>query len=450
MSSPKIFIVNKARESIAEGQIKTCINQLLNSFNELNKDDPFTWEFRNELVVIKSRLVRLEQEKSNIHYSEYDIQQNKLTADLLRLLDRMEKEINVLSFDESEPKNGNTYKVELILDMDFEKTTDTEIQVVLEKIAKILKTRPNELKIMTKRSGSIILEMDLSAETLVKLNSLVKLGVLGLKGIQPLSKGWEWMGAEEFKVFLEKVDFLGTNFSSINLSEANLSGANFRRANLFSMNLSGANLSNTDLRGGCLRKVNFSRANLFSADLRGADLIGANFLKADLRGINLVGANFISSSNDVISTNLSNLDLSEADLHGVDLREASFHGSNLTGANLSRGNFSKADLSKANLRGANLSEGGFDKTNFRGADLSEANFHGAYLSEADFNGSNLKGANFTKADLRRVDLSKCMISGIVLNYSIVQIDQAKFLQKMNVDVSRVIFVDDEGKKIDGG
>lgn len=62
---PPVSITDKVRECIADGRIREGIDNLLVGFNELNLDKPLFYNYRNVLLQLRSRFVRLEREKKS-------------------------------------------------------------------------------------------------------------------------------------------------------------------------------------------------------------------------------------------------------------------------------------------------------------------------------------------------------------------------------------------------
>ena len=416
LKSP-VSITGKAREFIAKGHIQEGIDEISKILEGLSINEPFVYRTKNELLLLQARYARLVSEhlKRLIDYNEYTTQCNYISISIVGLLEGLDAEIMKTPPDQPLVGEGHLYKVELMLDMDFETATDEDIQSVLEKIARIIQTKPNELTIMAKRKGSIVLEMELSTETFVKLKLLTNIGVVKeLKNVNITDAGGDGMYDKLLLMFLN-----GGGFSRFNLS-----GMDLRDADLNSSDFSGTNLSDTNLSG---------------VNLSGAYLSGANLSRAYLRDANLSG------------TYLSGADLSDADLSGAVLSDSKLRDTNLKGANLRRANLSGADLRRANLSSANLSN-----ADIRSAKLSSANLIGTKLTGANLSGANLSdtdlsGADLSVAKLSGADLSGASLSGADCTKTIFHVDQLELLQSMDVDISEAIFVDsDNGLNVESG
>lgn len=349
-----VSITDKVRERIGDGRVKEGINELLKNLKGMPLSEPFFYQTRNDLLQLSSKIARLDRETRNklIDYKEYDLQCNHISNSLLGLMEELDAEIMKASPGQLLSGEESVYKVELVLDMDFANSTDEEIQAILDRIGNILRTKPNELKIMAKKSGSIVLEMELSAETLLRLKSLAKIGVVEkLKDVK--GEGWAWMDGDGFGLFLEGVKLFKANFVG-----ANLVGADLNRADLRGAYFIGANLNYTDLRGANLRGAYLINTSLSYARLGGANLTSAYLTGAELRYANLGSAYLIGT------------DLIGADLVGADLSDADLNGAKLSSADLSDADFSDADLSGAYLIGAKLFG-----TKFIEAKLNRTLFH---------------------------------------------------------------------------
>lgn len=454
--------LNKAKEQFENGHAKACVETLKGGLGDLKVGEPEWYRLRNDTSFLLARLSGLERERGMISEQNYMVEWNKLFHSTNQLV--LDFEVGVKEMGERETvEESSLYPSELVLALDYEKTDMEEVMGRISRIEKILNIGLglNE-RITGTRPGSVVVEMELYAEEIVKIRSLAKLGLVeDMVGFKVLYGGWDWIEGEDFVFWLEGMNFYGSRMSKIflrkvNLRKTNLGGADLGGADLSGADLSGAYLAGAylvdtylggvDLRSADLGSVNLSRAYLVDADLRGANLSGAKF-----DGANLSRANF--SGNDLVKINFSKVNfrkanlkgaylvgasLREADLREIDLREANLRGTNLSEANLRKANLSGADLFKADLRGADLREANLREARLRGADLREAN-----LSKTDF-----FNADFSSVDLSSVDLSRADFKGAKLNDSIFHVSQLEVLELMNVDISRVIFVDDDGANVE--
>jgi DMSO/TMAO reductase YedYZ molybdopterin-dependent catalytic subunit len=109
---------------------------------------------------------------------------------------------------------------------------------------------------------------------------------------------------QEVREALQKKDFRGKHFLSIDASGHDLTGlkaedallrnANFQGVNLEGANFNGANLTNASLNGANLRDATFVGADVEGADFTGADLRGADFTGASLFGTTFCARDFSS------------------------------------------------------------------------------------------------------------------------------------------------------------
>ena len=317
----------------------------------------------------------------------------------------------------------------ITLDQDIENFSDEEQRKFNEAMIKLL--RIDGIQINKIRPGSVKITYLLTEEQAEKLEKLLKEGALS---------EWDIIGFEQEESFLidpkvlavlhgRNVDYKIEN-DTLYLIRAKLSGADLIEADLFKANLIEADLSEADL----------SKANLIEAKLFRANLFGAKLVEADLSGANLFGAKLVEA--DLSGANLFGADLTKAMLFKAMLFEANLFEADLSGAKLFKAKLSGADLIEAKLTGADLSGAILNGTILSGADLSGAILTGADLSGAILNGTILSSADLIGAILTGADLSKAN-----LEKSIFHIDQKEELEKMEVDISVINFVDNENRLV---
>ncbi|WP_422050357.1 pentapeptide repeat-containing protein [Shimia sp.] len=190
-------------------------------------------------------------------------------------------------------------------------------------------------------------------------------------------QGADLLGADLQGANLSGADLQGANLSDADLQGADLLGADLQGANLMNADLQGADLMNADLQRAVLRNADLQGAVLLGADLQGADLRaadlqGANLSDADLQGANLWEANLQRAD-------LMNADLQRAVLLGADLQGAVLLGADLQGANLW-----EADLQRADLSSALLISSIDNPMLLQYTDLSASINHGGALRSVDF------------------------------------------------------------------
>lgn len=169
--------------------------------------------------------------------------------------------------------------------------------------------------------------------------------------------------------------------------------ADFTRVWLNKLDLSGLDFSNTILRAASLNGANLSGSNFDGAVLSQAWMIGA-----DLSGASLVGA-------ELFQTQLSKADLSDTNF--TNARAAA----DFTKANLTRAVFRGADFS-ADMRNQSMGLMRGVLTSARGTDVD---FTGARMSRADLEFAKLPGANFTGADMSMATLGGADLTGAILS-----------------------------------
>lgn len=203
----------------------------------------------------------------------------------------------------------SVYSAEFIFDLPYKETKLTEINLRIANIENMLQTHLGlQERIRGIEPGSVIVKIDLYAEEIVKISSLVILGLMdSVLSLEVFDSAWDWVGGENFVLQLEGVDLHGidiVNLRMVKPNESDLKWLEILAANLEILklksdlrfleplstspriNLSGANLSRANLSGTNLRGADLSEADLSEADLSGVNLTGA-----DLTGVNLSGAN---------------------------------------------------------------------------------------------------------------------------------------------------------------
>lgn len=412
--------LNKAREQFENGHAKACVETLKGVLGDLKVGEPEWYRLRNDTSFLLARLSGLERERGLISEQNYMVEWNKLfksTMDLLHDFDAGIAESITPQKDVME--NPITYPVELTLGLNYKKTTLEEINHRLSSIENILQVKLDLPGRITEiRPGSVIVKLDLYGDEIVKIKSLVKLGLVkDLQSFKVLDSAWNWIEDEDFVLqlggnSLHTRALNGVKLSGVNLHHANLSGADLRGADFIGANLHGANLSDVDLRRADLSRAYLASANLSGAYLRGADLNGAYLNGADLRGAYLRGAYF-----------------NDASLIGADLRRANLRLADLRGANFSRADLRFVDLSGADLRHASLSSANLRRASHVSVNPTYILIYSVinYFKKTDFGDANLVDAK--------------------LRGTIFHINQLELLEAMNIDISQAIFIDDEGREV---
>ncbi len=294
-------ILETARSKIADNNTKDCLSFLYENLKFLDLKKPDFFRFRDEILHLQYRNSSLEEHRNRdlIPFSEYRTESSKLASSVINFFTRIEEclcSYPVLAT----PKHDNErYLAEVTRDKDFEGTPESDTKEWIEELGKIANIPFEELSILRKQAGSIILELALSTESIMKIKSLLVLEVVReLKDFKVLDSSWDWIEEnKDFHIFLPKC-----NLSKVDWNDKNLSGADLSGADLSGADLSGADLSGADLRSANLRGVDFSGADFSGTDLRGADLRGADLSDAIFR-----------------SAIFSNADLSNADLSFHDI-----------------------------------------------------------------------------------------------------------------------------------
>ncbi len=284
--------LNKAREQFKNGLAKACVETMDGMLADLKISEPEWYRLRNDTSFLLARLSGLERERGMISEQNYMVEWNKLFHSTNQLL--LDFEAGVKEMGERETvEEKRLYKAELVLGLDYKKTDMEEVKGRILRIENMLNMQLDlPERITGTRAGSVLVELELYAEEIVRIKSLVKLGLVDdVVGFKVLEDGWDWIEGEDFVLWLEKVTIEGENLSSDNPHEVkprfgfldliyyNLWGPTFigfagmfpfgSRGTIF-INLRGATLYNANLRNATLRFVDLREADLNGADLRGA------------------------------------------------------------------------------------------------------------------------------------------------------------------------------------
>jgi uncharacterized protein YjbI with pentapeptide repeats len=455
----------EARKKISKDELKEGLKLLEQALGEVTMEESVKRGFQNTVVVFLARYNRVQKERSIRTPEYYDMQLNSLATDMLELIDLIEEELGKGMKAVALEINDTKFLTELVVDIDFGEKREAQLEDFLTGLATLIRIKPGSLTVINKKAKSIIVEGILSTEDLLKIKSLVRVGLLeGLESIKGFGVKEEWI-KENLGLYLINcqlshakipgADLSKGDLSNADLSWADLSGANLIGAKLMDADLNGVDLNGADLNGADITGADLDRANLDGANLRGAILNKASLIEATLKRANLRWAQ------------LSNADLRKANFHSATLSNAKLSGTDLNGTNLSNANLKHADLDNAMLSGANLTGVDLTGSNLIGSNLSKANLSGAHivdacLIEADLSGANLNNTNLSNADLTWAvlngadlscaDLMWAELDGADITGAIFHINQAPILKGMNVNISEVIFVDDNGEKVnsDGG
>ena len=379
---------------------------------------------------------------------ELQVDINQVSASLLIVIDELSEICEQANFSENGVVEKSTtpttsarskkVPIQLVLtEKDLENFSEEDKEEFFLLIKASLKFK-GSIIIRNIEKGSVKITLEIEEQLVAKLEEIIKAGKLNEWGEIKLKRAYQLPMSiislfEERGIKFEVVDFVEEIdkfygkylYFFTDLSGADLRRADLRRANLYSANLNGANLYGANLGG----------ADLNGANLRGANLNGAYLRRANLNGAYLSGANLGGA--DVIGANLRRADVIGANLSGADLRRA-----DLSGAHLIRADLREADLREANLSGVYLIG-----ANLRGADLRGADLRGAKLIRTNLRGADLGGAYLRGTDLSGVDLSGADLSGVDLSGAVFSITQKQSLMDQNIDITEVIFIDDDGKTV---
>ena len=404
---------------------------------------------------------------------ELQVDINQVSASLLIVIDELSEICEQANFSENGVVEKSTtpttsarskkVPIQLVLtEKDLENFSEEDKEEFFLLIKASLKFK-GSIIIRNIEKGSVKITLEIEEQLVAKLEEIIKAGKLNEWGEIKLKRAYQLPMSiislfEERGIKFEVVDFVEEIdkfygkylYFFTDLSGADLRRADLRRANLYSANLNGANLYGANLGGADLNGANLYGANLGGADLNGANLRGANLNGAYLRRANLNGA-YLSGANlggaDVIGANLRRADVIGANLSGADLRRADLSGAHLIRADLREADLREANLSGVYLIGANLRGADLRGADLRGAKLIRTNLRGADLGGAYLRGTDLSGVDLSGADLSGVDLSGVDLSGVDLSGAVFSITQKQSLMDQNIDITEVIFIDDDGKTV---
>ncbi len=412
MSSP----LEEARKKISKDELREGLKLVEEVLGELGMEESVRRGYQNMVTVFLARYNRVQKERSIRTPEYYDMQLNSLATDMLELIELVEEEVGKRTKAAVLEINDTKFLTELVVDIDFGGKREEQLEEFLTSLATMIRINPGSLIAINKKSKNVIVEGPLSTEDVLKIKSLVRIGLLEeLKSIKGYGEKEEWM-KESAGVYL-----VDCKLPNIQLPGADLNGAD----------LNGADLSGTDLNGVNLIGVNLSGAKLDGANLFGADLNGADLNGADLVGVILERANLRGAK-------LRNSNLNRANLKGANLRWADLKLANLSINNRKILGSNTLTAAIINQSWANLSRLNLTLTVLRGADL-----HGADLRGADLHGADLHGADLYGADLRGIDLHGADLHGAEFRGAIFLKNQAPMLIEMKVNISEVFFVNEQ-------
>jgi len=339
--------LNKAREQFENGHAKACVETLKGALGDLKEGEPEWCRLRNDVTRFLSKANWLERERGYGVLSEqtYMLEGSRLLEGTMILLLDFEaavKEMREKQKDKME-KPG-TYPGELTFDLKHENTKLEEINLRISNLENIFQTHLELQRRITEiRPGSVIVRLDLYAEEIVKIKSLVKLGLLkDVISFKVLDVAWDWIDEEEFVLQLE-----GVNLHNVGITKTGrikdmdqklllLALIPFLLAmikymyNEFVIYRDFSNLFIYQIiiliveSFMTLLVLGQFLSILFKITL---NELGMNIIKTKMIGANLIGANLTGAG-------LRGADLSDADLSGADLSGADLYKANLNGANL--------------------------------------------------------------------------------------------------------------------
>lgn len=239
-----IDFIEKARADLKQDKIDVCINKMEEGLKTI-KNHELTKDWCNQLISMSSIYFRLKGSTSQISFQEQNTELNKVVVALSNLLELIERTILTNNISTYNKKQEYEYiHAELIIAENFDSKSFEEQERYIEKIRKLLRIGA-EIKIKRIRSGSIIYELEIKPQTIHKIKSLIKLGLLPKEYESCIAIDDKMEAYYDVLVELGIYDLGGTNLKRADLSKADLRGANLINANLKNTNLVDANLWRT-------------------------------------------------------------------------------------------------------------------------------------------------------------------------------------------------------------
>lgn len=400
--------LNKATEQFKNGLAKACVGTLDEMLHDLKIGEPEWYRLRNDTAFLLGRLSGLERERGMISEQNYMVEWNKLFHSTNLLLLDFEAGVKEMEKKEKAEEPG-LYPAELVLGLDYKKTDMAEVKrriLRIEKILNIGRDLPN--RIIGTRPGSVIVKVSLYAEEIVKIKSLVKLGVLDdMLEIKVFDDAWNWIKDDsKFVLFLPETDFSFVDF------EVSLTKISDELSKINPIYVQDFDLINLErIFHQIHMKVKHLNINKKIEEI-------LTILSFMIPQKHQHRTRDFYTSFDILKSMIHDLTkYVEIDLIGANFNRARLKGVKLTGAY----------LCDSDLRYINLSEAKLDRADLSGANLRRANLNGASLINTVLNRTNLEEAS-------------------LLN-TIFHVDQAQVLQLMDVDISEVIFVDDQEMEV---
>lgn len=245
--------INKATEQFEQGHAKACVETLKGVLGELKVGEPEWYRLRNDTSFLLARLSGLERERGMISEQNYMMEWNKLSYSTNQLVLDFEAGVKEMAEREKEEEKG-LYKADLVLGLNYEQTDLEEVKGRILRIESMLNMQLGlSERILGIRTGSVVVELNLYAEEIVKIRSLVKLELVdSAQDFKVLDVAWDWIEDGHFILQLAYC-----NLENVNLSGANLSGANLNGTILNKANLSGADLSGVSLSSSMIKEAIF-------------------------------------------------------------------------------------------------------------------------------------------------------------------------------------------------
>ncbi len=217
--------INKAREQFENGHAKACVETLKGVLGDLKVGEPEWYRLRNDTSFLLARLSGLERKLGMISEQNYIVEWNKLFHSTNQLILDFEAGVKEMR-GKNEVEPPGLYPAELVLGLDFEKTDMEEIKGRILRIENILNTELGLTgRVTGLRAGSVIVGLNLYAEEIMKIRSLMKLGLVDDEvGFKVLGGAWDWIEGENFilqlgGLDLHKVDLRKLNLSVVSINE---------------------------------------------------------------------------------------------------------------------------------------------------------------------------------------------------------------------------------------
>ena len=208
-------------------------------------------------------------------------------------------------------------------------------------------------------------------------------------------------------------DFIGSEIKDAVFEHAVLKGITFRDVTVLGGRFHGADLFRAKISQSYFPKADFTNTSLHQAYVYGSDFSGSDFSNADLEQIRFgkrEGGGEWSPSK-FVGANLENVVLNMADVRGVDFSRANFKNTTLLLTQYDCATKWPLDL-KVGEKGAVLRDENCMPTNYSNPNLVKADLIGSHLIDLNLKDADLSGANLKRSTIRNSDFSSAKLDNV--------------------------------------